>query len=39
MNIDDFGSLFATGHTLSLEERAVLEVQLAKKQQEDKLHR
>ena len=39
MEIADFGTVFAPGYTLSIEERAALEVQLAKKRIEERLHR
>ena len=39
MELNDFGSLFAPGYTLSVEERAALEVQMAKKRLEERLHR
>ena len=39
MELEHFGGLFAPGYTLSIEERAALEVQMAKKQMEEKLHR
>ncbi len=39
MDIYDFGTRFATGHTLNVEERAALEIQLAKRQAEERLQR
>ena len=39
MELDHFGQLFSAGYTLSIEERASLEVQMAKKQMEENLHR
>jgi hypothetical protein len=39
MDIYDFGSRFAPGFTLNVEERAALEVQMAKRQAEERLHR
>jgi hypothetical protein len=39
MDIYDFGARFAPGYTLSVEERAALEVQMAKRQAEERLHR
>ena len=38
MELSDFGGVFAMGATLSVEERAALEVQMAKKRVEEKLH-
>ncbi len=38
MELSDFGTTFATGFTLSVEERAALEVQMAKKRVEERLH-
>ena len=39
MEISDFGTVFAAGYTLSVEQRSALEVQLAKKRIEERLHR
>lgn len=39
MELDHFGGLFAPGYTLSVEERAALEVQMAKKRLDERLHR
>lgn len=38
MELSDFGSVFAPGFTLSIEERSALEVQMAKKRVEERLH-
>ncbi len=39
MELDHVGNLFTMGNTVSIEERAVLEVQMTKKQIDEKLHR
>ena len=39
MDIYDLGSRFAPGPSLNVEERAALEVQMAKRQHEERLHR
>ena len=39
MELDHFGGLFTAGFTLTLEERAALELQMAKKQMDERLHR
>ncbi len=39
MDIYDFGTRFATGYTLNVEERAALEIQMAKRQAEERLQR
>ena len=38
MELSDFGAVFAPGFTLSIEERSALEVQMAKKRVEERLH-
>ena len=37
MELDHFGNLFSCGYQLSIDERASLETQMVKKQQEEKL--
>jgi hypothetical protein len=39
MELDHLGGVFAPGFTLSVEERASLEVQMAKKRLDERLHR
>ena len=39
MELEDLGGVFAPGYSLSVEERSALEVQIAKKRGEEKLHR
>ena len=39
MELQHVGELFTMGSTVSIEERAVLEVQMTKKQIDEKLHR
>ena len=39
MELEHLGGLFCPGNTVTLEERAVLEVQMVKKQIEERLHR
>lgn len=39
MELEDFGNTFTPGFTLSVEERAALEVEMAKRKAEEKLYR
>jgi hypothetical protein len=39
MELEDFGGAFAPGFCLSVEERASLEIEMAKRKSDEKLHR